>query len=732
MEDKKKWMLYGLLALLTIPTLISLLTDEPNGSPRNSAGPLSNTEQKYISEDKAQSEKNTDPRSLKHLIPRKEYNGTNHTSQGQIRQNRKEQVVDSQTSSRAMDQILANDLSLTTSLFIAQLEEQLERWSQTDFDQREARKKFAAEVKKHKHFKSFGLLQDGILKVEKGNINQDRLEGLKDHKDPTYYSDPYVSDEKQVMMIGKKVKDNWLVGEIDLSFLKGYVSQLASVTDANGNFFISSDEKKDVEWSSRGALEEDKEGGAVIQKVPELDWQIVIHSKGEEENERTHYPEHEVVIQFEAESQAREWLAGHPDFTVKKEFGSFLVVHHPQWSTEELMQRLSGAPGVVRVEPNYIFTKQDHKTNKQDSQTNKSDRKANKQESKTNKQEKSKKPKQEEKNSFKTRSNKEQSPSVGKVPNDEFFKAYQWNLAQIRAPQGWEVSEGSEEIIIAYLDTGVDRNHEDLRQKIKPGYNTFDKSNDITDYHGHGTHVAGIIGAVTNNLTGIAGLSWKNPIMPVKVLDENGEGSIFEIASGIIWATDHGAKVINMSLGDSEHSEMLYEAIRYAYERDVVLIAAAGNDNVETPMYPSAYEEVIAVAAVNEQEQKAEFSNYGQHIDVAAPGENIPSTFLDSQYVFMSGTSMAAPHVTGFAGLLRALKPNLTNDEIMEVIKITTKDLGEEGHDPYYGYGLINIQAAMEYLQNNQESLQNNQEKSNNKGFPDLEKWLRKLFNRAS
>ncbi len=140
----------------------------------------------------------------------------------------------------------------------------------------------------------------------------------------------------------------------------------------------------------------------------------------------------------------------------------------------------------------------------------------------------------------------------------------------------------------------------------------------------------------------------------------------------------------------------MYDAIKYAYDHDVVLIAASGNDNVSDPMYPSLYDEVLTVAAVDEKRNRAFFSNYGEHIDVAAPGEHIPSLFPDNQYVVMSGTSMASPHVAGLAGLIRGLRPDLSNEQVYEVITSTSKDLGLRGRDPYYGHGEIQINKALE------------------------------------
>ncbi len=154
-------------------------------------------------------------------------------------------------------------------------------------------------------------------------------------------------------------------------------------------------------------------------------------------------------------------------------------------------------------------------------------------------------------------------------------------------------------VIIAVLDTGVQSNHPDLKGKLIEGINIVNEETDPDDDVGHGTHVSGIIGASVNNGEGVAGLSWYNKIMPVKVLDSSGAGSTYSVAQGIIWAADHGAKVINMSLGNYAQAEFLHDAIKYAYDRDVVMIAASGNDNTDRPGYPAAYPEVFAVAATD-------------------------------------------------------------------------------------------------------------------------------------
>lgn len=277
------------------------------------------------------------------------------------------------------------------------------------------------------------------------------------------------------------------------------------------------------------------------------------------------------------------------------------------------------------------------------------------------------------------------------IPNDLLFSQYQWNLPVIETNRGWDLSKGSEDVVIAVIDTGVDLTHTDLNGQLVEGYNIVDNDQQPLDDVGHGTHVAGIIGALVNNGEGVAGVSWYNKIMPVKALDSSGSGTTYAVAEGIIWATDHGAKVINMSLGNYADSQFLHDAVKYAYDRDVVLVAASGNDNTERPGYPAAYPEVLAVAATDSNQKRAEYSNYGDYIDVSAPGTNIASTFPGNQYAALSGTSMASPHAAAMAGLIRSLNPDLTNQEVMDAMIKQAVDLGDKGKDKYYGHGQIDI-----------------------------------------
>ncbi|WP_053365634.1 S8 family serine peptidase [Bacillus sp. FJAT-27245] len=306
------------------------------------------------------------------------------------------------------------------------------------------------------------------------------------------------------------------------------------------------------------------------------------------------------------------------------------------------------------------------------------------------------------------------------IPNDIFYREhYQWNLPEIGTEGGWVISRGSKKVTIALVDTGVDLDHPDLKNRLVTGYNVLAGNNNPDDDNGHGTHVAGIIASETNNGRGVAGITWFNKIMPVKAMGKKGYGTTSDIAKGIYWAVDHGAKVINLSLGNYQPSRVLKEAIDYAYKRDVVLVAAAGNDHSRQPTYPASYPEVMAVSAVGQDGMLAEFSNHGTYVDVAAPGVYIPSTYFKNQYAALSGTSMASPHVAGLAGLVRSENPNLTNRQVTRIIKRSSADLGIPGRDAQYGNGLIDVNRALQLARESKQAPRK----------PGTESWLLNLFN---
>jgi thermitase len=280
------------------------------------------------------------------------------------------------------------------------------------------------------------------------------------------------------------------------------------------------------------------------------------------------------------------------------------------------------------------------------------------------------------------------------IPNDPGW-VYQYNMVAIHAPAGWDWTTGSGWVNIAILDTGVDLYHPDLMYKNLPGWDFVNNDSIPQDDNGHGTHVAGIAAASSNNGIGVAGVNWGANILPVKVLNSSGGGTYANVAAGITWATDHGAQVINLSLGGSFPSLVLENAVNYAYDRGVILVAATGNAGVGSVLYPAAYPPVIAVAATDSTNTRASFSNYGPQVDVAAPGASIYSAFPGGGYGYRSGTSMAAPHVSGLAAILRGIPGNGPARTRM-LIESTSLDLGAPGWDVYYGYGLIQMDAAIQ------------------------------------
>jgi len=280
------------------------------------------------------------------------------------------------------------------------------------------------------------------------------------------------------------------------------------------------------------------------------------------------------------------------------------------------------------------------------------------------------------------------------VPNDPYW-SMQWGPQKIEADWAWNTTVGDPSILVAVVDTGIYYTHSDLAANYVPlGYDWANMDADPIDDHGHGTHCAGIIAATLNNGVGIAGLAqvW---VMAEKVLDSGGYGYWDWVANGIINATDCGADIISMSLGGYGESELVHKAVKYAYDAGVLVIAAAGNDNTNMKLYPAGYDEVVAVAATDQSDNKAWFSNWGDWIELAAPGVDIYST-VPWGYESWSGTSMATPHVSGVAALVWSLYPDKTRDWVRLWLRYAADDLGDEGFDVYYGYGRVNARKAVE------------------------------------
>ncbi len=286
------------------------------------------------------------------------------------------------------------------------------------------------------------------------------------------------------------------------------------------------------------------------------------------------------------------------------------------------------------------------------------------------------------------------------TPNDP-GRTSQWALGKIDAYTAWDVTRGTGQVI-AVLDTGVDLNHPDLAAHLLAGYDYVsgdaDPSPDpAAGNAAHGTHVAGIANAVTNNGVGIAGVAWDARTLPLRIISSTGASST-NIALGILYATDHGATVINLSLGGPGWVKIERDAVNYAAAHGVLVVASAGNEDSSTPDYPASYDHVLSVASTTSSNSRSSFSNFGDYIDVAAPGSAIYSTLYDNTYGSLDGTSMASPQVAGVAALVRSAGHATTLDQINEALLCSTQDLGSSGWDQYYGWGLIQADAAVNYL----------------------------------
>jgi thermitase len=295
-------------------------------------------------------------------------------------------------------------------------------------------------------------------------------------------------------------------------------------------------------------------------------------------------------------------------------------------------------------------------------------------------------------------------------PNDPLYPQ-QWGLIQTAATIAWNnesLRSLTKAAKIAVLDTGVDPEHPDLKDKLITGFNSFNNSTITTDGHGHGTHVAGIAAAITNNATGVAGVSYNAvDIVPVQVLDAQGSGSNLSVAKGILYAANHEAHVISMSLGGSAYSQVIQDAINIAWENNCVIIAAAGNNSSQAPIYPAGNNYVLAVSATTRSDTLASFSNYGADVGAGAPGESILSTLptyttaltrlgYSKNYDKLSGTSMSTPFVSGLAAMLAALNPGISNMEIVQTMQRSADGGTSKKWNPLFGYGRINVSKAVE------------------------------------
>ena len=333
-------------------------------------------------------------------------------------------------------------------------------------------------------------------------------------------------------------------------------------------------------------------------------------------------------------------------------------------------------------------------------------------------------------------------------PNDVLF-GEQWALQRIKGVEAWDITTGDTTVLIGVIDTGIEWKHPDLHDAVwvnhledRNGNGQFDPwpldevregvagdldgidqdgngyADDVIgfdmvdqnipnfgdwsgrdgvplDEQGHGTNVAGVIGATRNNGIGIAGIAPGCRIVPIRAFDATGDGQDDDIAAAIIYAANIGVDVINMSFGDTYRSPLLQDAVRYAYARGVVLVASSGNDGVPDPHYPSGFEEVISVGATTDQDLLTIFSTFGSQLSLVAPGQDVLTTDLDGKYRTVTGTSFSSSYVAGVAGLLRTLHPGWKPEEVQGALELSASDLGTKGWDENYGAGILDAEAAL-------------------------------------
>ncbi|MEH7238812.1 S8 family serine peptidase [Bacillus sp. JJ1562] len=263
-----------------------------------------------------------------------------------------------------------------------------------------------------------------------------------------------------------------------------------------------------------------------------------------------------------------------------------------------------------------------------------------------------------------------------------------WHYDMIKAPQAWTVTNGSGAVKVAVLDTGIDHNHPSLANFVNTSLGRSYVGGTTMDVQGHGTHVAGTIASYGS----VSGVMQNATLIPVKVLGDNGSGSLYGITQGILYAADIDADVINMSLGGGGYNQGMDEAVQTATAQGTIVVAASGNDGASSISYPAAYSSVIAVGSVTSSRTRSSFSNYGSGLELMAPGSNIYSTYPNSRYSTLSGTSMATPHVAGVAGLVRAANPNISVSQARQILRDTAQAAGSFTQ---YGYGIVDAHAAV-------------------------------------
>ncbi|PYI51237.1 peptidase S8 [Paenibacillus flagellatus] len=267
-------------------------------------------------------------------------------------------------------------------------------------------------------------------------------------------------------------------------------------------------------------------------------------------------------------------------------------------------------------------------------------------------------------------------------------------LQQTHTIDAWTQVTRNESLVVAVIDTGVDLDHADLKGNLVTGVNLIQPGLPPRDDNGHGTNVAGVIAAIGNNGKGVSGMLWKTGIMPIKALEPSGRGDEDKLGEGIRYAVDHGAKIVVMSVGLLRNDSYLEEIVRYAEERDVLLIAATGNDEGRNVRYPAAYPSVMAVGGIRDDNSVEERSNYGPELDIVAPW-SVFTTAAGGKYEYRDGTSMAAPQVAAAAAMVWAKYPAMKAHEVRNLLRQTAQDIGEPGWDERTGYGLLRVDRAL-------------------------------------
>ena len=278
------------------------------------------------------------------------------------------------------------------------------------------------------------------------------------------------------------------------------------------------------------------------------------------------------------------------------------------------------------------------------------------------------------------------------LPNDPQYGSA-WHLAKIQAPGAWDTTLG-EGVTVAVLDTGVDSTHLDLAANLVPGWNVVSNNADTSDIYGHGTMVAGTVAALSNNALGVTSIAWNAKLMPVRITNDSSTGSAYlsDMAKGITWAADHGARVVNISY-DGSGSPTIDSAAQYLRSKGGLVVVAAGNSSANPGYAADPY--VIAASATDSADAKAGWSNYGNYVDFAAPGVGIWTTTRGGGYGAVSGTSFASPTTAAVVALTMAANPKLGPAEVEAVLQATVNDLGTAGWDPNFGYGRVNAANAV-------------------------------------